>query len=184
MNCKLIQIIFERKEPFHFSFERDAQIEAILRIGRVKQISIDFLSDLCHRPDHTCQVYWQELPVIQISCSREHCVIKILCNVTQEILFRLIQPLIQHTSLRYIALLVDLSLPGWEKPLELIMVLNRVGKLLLIPTKTELSQLEFSKIKKYWKVQVKKYLRSKKDLKLLDIIAPDSFPKNEFRVSS
>lgn len=182
MNCKLIQLIFERKEPFHFSFDRDAQIEAILKIGRVKQISIDFLSDICHHPDHSSQIYWREDPVVQIKCFREHCVFKILCNA-QDILFRLIQPVIQHTSLRYIALLVDLVLPGWVKPVELIMVLNRVGKLLLIPTEISLSQFEFSRIIKYWKIQVDKYIRSKNDLKLLDIIAPESFPNNEFRVS-
>ena len=28
MTCKLIQMIFERDEPFHFSFDRDAQIES------------------------------------------------------------------------------------------------------------------------------------------------------------
>ncbi|KPK88137.1 MAG: hypothetical protein AMS27_00375 [Bacteroides sp. SM23_62_1] len=178
----MIQLIFERKEPFHFSFDRDAQIETILKIGRVKQISIDFLYDICHQPDHSSQIYWREVPIVQINCSREQCVFKILCN-TQDILFRLIQPVIQHTSLRYIALLADLILPGWVKPLELIMVLNRVGKLFLIPTETALSQFEFAKIRKYWKIQVEKYLRSKNDLRLLDIIAPESFPNNEFRVS-
>jgi hypothetical protein len=79
--------------------------------------------------------------------------------------------------------LVDLSLPGWVNPHEIIIAINRVGKLLLIPTETTLTPLDFFKIRKYWKIQVKKYLKTKENLKLLDIIAPESFPSNEFRIS-
>ena len=106
-----------------------------------------------------------------------------ILSYTQDIFFRLIQPIIQHTNLRYIATLVDLSLPGWVNPHEIIMVFNRVGKLLLIPTETTLVPLDFFKIRKYWKIHVKRYLKSKENLKLLEIIAPDSFPSNEFRIS-
>ncbi|MFX1507850.1 MAG: hypothetical protein ACFFDC_17315 [Promethearchaeota archaeon] len=182
MNCKLIGIIFDRKEPFHFSFDRDAQIEAILRIGRVKNIGIEFLSEMCHHPNYSSQIYWREHPIVHVRCFRSGCAFRILKN-TQDIVFRLIQPVIQHTNLRYIAILVDLRLPGWSNPQEIIMVLNRIGKLLLIPTETSVSHLNFLKIRKFWKIQVKKCLKSKKDLKLLDIIAPESFPSNEFRIS-
>ncbi|MFW9903878.1 MAG: hypothetical protein ACFFFH_06060 [Candidatus Thorarchaeota archaeon] len=172
----------DRREPFHFSFNRDAQIEAILRIGRVKSIGIEFLSEMCQHPNYFSQIYWRELPIIQFSCFRSGCAFEILTN-TQDILFRLIQPVIQHTYLRYIAILLDLRLPGWGTSQEIITVLNRVGKLLLIPTKTALTHLDFLKIRKYWKIQIKKCLKSKEDLKLLDIIAPESFPSNEFRIS-
>ncbi len=182
MNCKLIPLIFERNEPFHFSFDRDAQIEAILKLGRVKRISIDFLSVMCHHPNHSNQIYWREIPIVQIRCFGSQCAVEIHNNL-QEILFRLIQPIIQHSKLRYIALLVELSLPGWDTPHEFIFVLNRTGKLLLIPTETALSHLELLKIKKYWSIQVKKCLKSKDNLKLLDIVAPESFPKSDFRIS-
>ncbi|UCG01735.1 MAG: hypothetical protein JSW11_19265 [Candidatus Heimdallarchaeota archaeon] len=178
----MIHIIFERNEPFHFSFDRDAQIEAILKIGLVKRICTDFLSEMCPHPNHSSQIYWREIPIVKISCYRVQCVFKILSN-KQDILFRLIQPVIQHTNVRYIALLVDLSLPGWTNHQELIMVLNRAGKMLLIPTETALSPLDFYKIKKYWKIQVNKCLKLKDTLKLLDIIAPESFPQNDFRIS-
>lgn len=182
MNCKLIHIIFERNELFHFSFDRDAQLEAILRIGRVKRISIDFLSEMCHHPNRSSQIYWREIPIVKINCFEKQCVFETLSN-SQDILFRLIQPVIQHTNLRYIATLFDLSLPGWKHSQELIMVLNRAGKLLLIPTEIALSSYDFLRIKRYWKIQVKKCLKSKDDLKLLDIITPESFPINDFRIS-
>jgi hypothetical protein len=177
-----MDIIFDRKEPFHFSFNRDAQIEAVMKIGRIKDISIEFISEMCQHPNYSSQIYWRELPIVRFSCFRSGCTFELLSN-RQDILFQLIQPVIQHTNLRYIAIIVDLSLPGWGNPQEIIMVLNRVGKVFLIPSETALSHLDLLKIKKHWKIQVKKSLKSKEELKLLDIIAPESFPSNEFRIS-
>lgn len=182
MNCKLIHMIFERNEPFHLSFNRDAQVEAILEIGRVKQINIDFITNLCHHTKHSSQIYWCEIPIVQITCSGIQCEFEILSN-TQDILFSIIQPIIQQTNLRYITILVDLSLSGWDSYYEFIMVLNRIGKLLLIPTKEALSLRDLSKMRKHWEIQVKKALEEKEDLKLLDIIAPKPFRYSDFRIS-
>ena len=62
------------------------------------------------------------------------------------------------------------------------MVLNRTGKLLLIPTEIILSPLELSKLKKYLKIQTNKFVKLKNNLKLLDVIAPRLFPNSEFRI--
>lgn len=182
MNCKLIHMIFNRNELFHFSFDRDAQVEAILGMGQVKRISIDFLTEICHHPSHPSQIFWREIPIVRIKCLGVQCEFEILSNA-QNILYQIIQPVIQLPHLRYIATLVDLRLPGWNSYQEFIMALNRVGKLLLIPTKIALSTLELLKINKRWKVQTNKLLELKNDLKLLDVIAPaKSFPKSEFRI--
>ena len=181
MNCKLIYIIFDRNEPFHFSFDRDAQVEAILDMGRVKRISINFLTNVCNHSNHPSQIFWHETPIAFIKCLGVQCELEVLNN-KQNIIFQLIRPLIQLPHMRYIAILVDLCLPGWNSYQEFIMVLNHTGKLLLIPTEIILSPLELLKLKKYWKIQTNKFVKLKNNLKLLDVIAPRIFPNSEFRI--
>ncbi|UCG90494.1 MAG: hypothetical protein JSU57_01820 [Candidatus Heimdallarchaeota archaeon] len=181
MNCKLIHLIFDRKNFFHFSFNRDAQVEAILELGRVKRISIDFLSDICHHPNHPSQIFWHEIPIVCIRCIGAQCDFEVLNNI-QNILFQLIQPVIQLPIVRYIAILVNLVLPGWNTHQEFIMALNRAGKLLLIPTEIALAPLELLKLKKNWRIRVNKLIELKNNLKLLDAIKPRLFPNSEFRI--
>lgn len=181
MNCNLIHLIFDGKDHPHFSFNRDAQVEAILELGRVKRISIDFLSDICHHPNHPSQIFWHDIPIVCIRCFGAQCDFEVLSN-TQNILFQLIQPVIQLPVVRYIAILVDLMLPGWNSHQEFIMTLNRAGKLLLIPTEIPLAPLEIIKVKKTWRIRVNRLVELKNNYKLLDAIKPRLFPKNEFRI--
>ncbi|MFX1282057.1 MAG: hypothetical protein ACFFB5_00315 [Promethearchaeota archaeon] len=181
MNCKLLHLIFDKRDQFHFSFNRDAQVEAILELGRVKRISIDFLSDICHHPKHPSRIFWHEIPIVCIRCFGIQCDFEVLDN-THNILFQLIQPVIQLPAVRYIAILVNLALPGWKSHQEFIMILNRVGKLLLIPCEIALTPLELLKIKKNWRIRVNKLIELKNNYKLLDAIAPRLFPNSEFRI--
>ncbi len=181
MNCKLIHIIFDRNEPFHFSFDRDAQVEAILDMGRVKHISIDFVTNVCNHSKHPSQIFCQETPIAFIKCLGVQCEFEVLNN-KQNIIFQLIQPLIQLPHMRYITILVDLCFPDWNSYQEFLIALNRTGKLLLIPTEIILSPLELLKLKKYCKIQTNKFVKLRKNLKLLDVIAPRLFPNIEFRI--
>lgn len=181
MNCDLIRIIFDRNKPFHFSYNRDAQVESILELGRAKRISIEFLTEVCHHPDHPRQVRWNEIPIVNIKCFGDWCNFEILNN-SQDVIFQLIQPVIQLPKMRYIAILVDIRLPGWNSCQELIIVLNRAGKMLLIPSKIDLTPLDLLKLRKNWSILTRKLVQLKDDLKLLDIIAPRLFPNSNFQI--
>ncbi|MFX0016589.1 MAG: hypothetical protein ACFFB2_16340 [Promethearchaeota archaeon] len=181
MNCKLIHEIFERNESLHYSFDRDARIEATLEMGRIKRIGITFLTSLCHHPDNPSLIHWREIPILRITCFGHYCEFIILKNKLN-ILFYLIHPIIQQTNVRYIALLIDVRLPWWNDYHELILVLNCVGKLLLIPTEITLSSLELKKINKIWEIRVNNLLKLKNEPKLLDIIAPNDFSWHDFRI--
>jgi len=181
MNCQLIHIIFSRSEPFCYSLELGAQIEVILELGRVKGISLDFMSEICYHPSHTSQIFWQEIPILRIRCLGAHCDFEVFNN-TQNILFYLIQPVIQHQKFQYASLLVDLRLPSWKYLYEFLLVLNRSGSFSLCPTRKPLSAIELSKLNKQCKIQAEKKIEKKKDHYLLDAITPNPFPNSDFRI--
>lgn len=181
MNCKLIHIIFNRDESDFFSRERDAQVESILSLGRVKRIDIDFSSEFCNHANRPSQIYWREVPIVRLKCLGVKCELEIV-NHQQDILFQLILPVTRLPGARYMAVLGDFRLPGWRRMEELIVILNRAGKLLIVPSQEPLSTIYLSKLKKRIKAHTNKLIRIKEEIKLLDIIAPDLIPKNEFRV--
>ncbi|UCE14127.1 MAG: hypothetical protein JSV04_02855 [Candidatus Heimdallarchaeota archaeon] len=182
MNCKLIHIIFNRNESNFFSKEKDALVESILSLGKIQRISIDFTNELCNHANQPSQVFWREVPIVRIKCMGVQCEFDVVNN-QQDVLFHLIRPVTRLTRVRYIAVLGDFRLPGWSRMEELIVVLNRAGKLLIVSSQNPLSTVYLSKLKRRIKAHANKLLRIKDEVQLLDIIAPDIIPNNEFRVS-
>ena len=183
MNCKLIHMIFSRNEHLSTLIERDAQFKSILELGSVKEISIDFLTEFCHHPAYSFHIFWHKIPFIEIECFGTQCIIKIVNDLKRN-MFHLIRPIMQNQNVRYASFLYDIRLPSWKLNQELIAVLYSSGGLSLIPTKQPLSSTELLKIKRLWKIRVKKVLDQMREDELLDTIAPKIFPNSEFSSNS
>ncbi|MFX0171290.1 MAG: hypothetical protein ACFE9L_05170 [Candidatus Hodarchaeota archaeon] len=181
MNCQLIHLIFSKKDPSFFSLELEAQFEAILTLGRVKGITIDFLSEICTHPTRTSQIFWHEIPIMKIRCFGTQSDFEVFNN-NQDILFYLIQPVIHISKLQFVSLLVDIRLPSWNNFHEFLFVLYRIGKLILFPTMKSFSSTDLIKLRRVCKIQAEKNIVKKQDLDLLDVIAPNPFPNSDFRI--
>ncbi|MFX0051494.1 MAG: hypothetical protein ACFE8U_09400, partial [Candidatus Hermodarchaeota archaeon] len=180
MNCQLIYLIFNKKDPSFFSLELEAQFEAILELGRVRGITIDFLSEICTHTTRTSQIFWQEMPIVKIRCLGTQSDFEVFNN-NQDILFYLIQPLIRYSQLQFISLLVDFRLPSWTNVHEFLFVLNRSGNIILFPMKS-FSSKDLTKLRRVCKIQAEKNIEKKQDLDLLDAIAPNPFSNSDFRI--
>jgi hypothetical protein len=161
--------------------DRAYLIENLLSFGFVKRINIEFLHEYCKHPSKPSQIYWREIPIIRIRCTGKECDIRIQNN-SQNVVFFLLKQIIQLSSVRFISVLLDLRLPSWDKPYEFVIIINRIGKMLIIPTSQKFSSKEIKKVEKHIKIQVSKKISQEKDLELIDIILPESLPLSDFKV--
>jgi hypothetical protein len=181
MDCQIIHLIFSRKKYNQDSSEREAQVKAIFEFSKLKGISFDFNSEICHHPKRSCIIQWREIPILRIKCFGDQSDLHVL-NHKQDILLHLIQPMIYVPDVRYISFLVDFRLPGWNSFQESILTLNRAGGFFLHPTQINLSSSELKKLKRRLNIEVMKILEQKNDITLLDAINPNHFSFTDFRI--
>lgn len=180
MDCQIIHSIFNRNELNQHSFEREAQIEAILELSRVKHINFEFLSEICHHPNRSITIKWRDMPITRIRCLGCECELNIL-NYKQKIVRFFVLQIANIPGVLYISFLVDFRLPTWTSFQEFILTLNKNGDLFLSPTKINLSSSELIKMKKSLKIKTRKIIEDEKDLTLLDAINPNQFSTNDFQ---
>ena len=181
MDCNIILKMFQVDELLQRFNDRAYLIENLLSTGHVKRITIEFLREFCKHPSKPSQIYWREIPIIRIRCIGKECDIRIQ-NDTQNVVFFLLKQIVQLPSVRFISVLLDWRLPSWDKPYEFAIIINRIGKMLIIPTSQNFSSKEVKKLQKHITIQVSRKISQKKDLELIDIILPDSLPLSDFKV--
>ena len=164
--------------------QRAHLVETLLSLGHVKRITIEFLREYCNHSSNSSkpsQVYWREIPIFRLKCEGKECDLRIQNN-TQNVVFFLLKNIIQLPSVRFVSLLIDLRLPSWEKTNEFAVIVNRIGKMLIIPTSQNLSSLVIKKLLKHINIQVTKKILRENDLELIDIILPESLPLSDFKI--
>ncbi len=180
MDCQIIHSIFNRNELNQHSYEREAQIEAILELSKVKNINFEFLSEICHHPNRSITIKWRDIPITHIRCLGYECELNIL-NYKQDIVRFFVLQMVNIPGVLYISFLVDFRLPTWTSFQEFILTLNKTGDLFLSPTKINFSSPELIKMKKNLKIKTRKILEDENDLSLLDAINPNQFSTNDFQ---
>ncbi len=181
MECKVLSKIFDINEPISSSKYRTQFFKVLLTLGKTRQVNIEFIDKYCKHSAKPSQIYWRDIPIMRIKCLGSEINFQIQ-NDNKNTLFFLLRQMVQLPSVRYITIMIMLRLPPWEKPHEFIIVLNRGGKVFIIPTDNNFSSMELKKLLKYLTIQTERKIDTEQDLDLIDILLPDTKHLHEFKI--
>ncbi|NHJ03110.1 MAG: hypothetical protein EAX86_13315 [Candidatus Heimdallarchaeota archaeon] len=175
--------MFDRNNHISDSNEREAYIEALTGLGKIKRIEFHFMVELCnHSGSKPICISWKDLPILRYRCHENRAEFEIQHSFGN-FFFQLLQPIICLTYIRHIAILADLRLPSWSENQEFIIILNRYGGTFIIPSNENFSLFHLKKLETSWKIRGKKILELKNNLDLIDVIAPETFSPRDFRIT-
>ena len=181
MECKVISKIFDINKPVTSSKYCTQILEVLLILGKAKQVNIEFLEKYCKHSDKPSQIYWRDIPIMGIKCLGREINFQIQ-NDKKNTLFFLLRQMVQSPSVSYITILIQLRLPPWERAHEFIIVINRTGKVLIIPTDHAFSSMELKKVSRFLMIRTERNINSEQDFDLIDILIPDTNPFNDFKI--
>ncbi|MHA2388332.1 MAG: hypothetical protein ACXACW_06385, partial [Candidatus Hodarchaeales archaeon] len=100
----------------------------------------------------------------------------------KDIVFFLMKNVIKVPFVCFISILLELSLPSWDRLYEFAFVLSSEGRMFITPTSNNISAVDLKKIAKYINVQANRSFAKGIDENLIDIILPDTIPLRDFKI--